>query len=111
VLSRAIVNLIENALQAMPAGGTLTLASSLGEGGEALLEVTDTGEGMTPEARARLFTPYFSTKSSGTGLGLAIVRRVVLGHGGSIEVDSAPGRGTTFRIRLKPAPGADILRP
>jgi len=110
VLARAIVNLIENAIQAMPAGGTLTLASSPGDAGFAVLEVKDTGEGMTPEARARLFTPYFSTKSSGTGLGLAIVRRVVLGHGGSIEVESTRGQGTTFRIRLKEAPGADILR-
>ena len=81
------------------------------EAGEVVLEIGDTGVGMTPDARARLFTPYFSTKSSGTGLGLAIVRRVVLGHGGTIEVASRSGQGTTFRIRLKEAPGADILRP
>jgi signal transduction histidine kinase/HAMP domain-containing protein len=104
ILSRALVNLIENALQAMPQGGTLTLASRPGDRGEVVLEVVDTGVGLTPEARARLFEPYFSTKSSGTGLGLAIVRRVVLGHGGSIDVTSAPGRGTTVRIRLKEAP-------
>jgi two-component system nitrogen regulation sensor histidine kinase NtrY len=104
VLARALVNLIENALQAMPSGGTLTMASRRGDPGEVLLEVEDTGSGLTPEARARLFEPYFSTKSSGTGLGLAIVRRVVLGHGGSIDVVSAPGRGTTMRIRLKEAP-------
>jgi signal transduction histidine kinase len=89
----------------MPEGGTLVLASRAGDPGEVILEVQDTGAGMTPDARARLFEPYFSTKSSGTGLGLAIVRRVVLGHGGSIEVVSAPGRGATFRIRLKAAPG------
>jgi signal transduction histidine kinase len=69
-----------------------------------VLSVTDTGPGFTPEARARLFEPYFSTKSAGTGLGLAIVRRVVEGHGGSIDVTSAPGRGTTMRIRLREAP-------
>jgi signal transduction histidine kinase/HAMP domain-containing protein len=104
VLGRALVNLIENALQAMPGGGTLTIASRRGDPGEVVLEVEDTGTGLTPEARARLFEPYFSTKSSGTGLGLAIVRRVVLGHGGSIDVASAPGLGTTMRIRLKEAP-------
>jgi signal transduction histidine kinase len=104
ILSRAIVNLIENALQAMPEGGTLTVASGPGEAGEVILQVADTGAGLTPEARARLFEPYFSTKSSGTGLGLAIVRRVVVGHGGSIDVDSAPGQGTTMRLRLKEAP-------
>jgi two-component system nitrogen regulation sensor histidine kinase NtrY len=106
ILARAVVNLIENALQAMPEGGTLLLASAPGEPGEVVLSVEDTGSGLTQDARARLFEPYFSTKSSGTGLGLAIVRRVVLGHGGTIEVASAPGRGTTFRIRLKEAPAA-----
>jgi two-component system nitrogen regulation sensor histidine kinase NtrY len=104
ILARAIVNLIENALQAMPRGGTLGIASCPGDPGEVVLTVSDTGGGLTPEVRARLFEPYFSTKSSGTGLGLAIARRVVLGHGGSIDVTSAPGRGTTMHIRLKDAP-------
>ena len=106
ILSRAIVNVIENALQAMPKGGTLTVASGPGDPGEVVVSITDTGSGLTPEARARLFEPYFSTKSSGTGLGLAIVRRVVAGHGGSIDVSSVPGRGTAMRIRLKEAPRA-----
>ena len=106
VLARAIVNLIENALQAMPHGGTLRLTSGPGDKGEVVLTVEDTGSGLTEEARARLFEPYFSTKSSGTGLGLAIVRRVVSGHGGSIEVTSAPSHGTIMRIRLKEAPRA-----
>ncbi len=104
ILARAIVNLIENAFQAMPQGGTLRITSGPSEPGEVVLTVEDTGAGLTPEARARLFEPYFSTKSSGTGLGLAIVRRVVAGHGGSIDVTSAPDRGTTMRIRLKQAP-------
>ena len=100
-LGRAIVNLIENALQAMPDGGTLVIASGPGEPGEAVLSIEDTGTGLTPDARAHLFEPYFSTKSAGTGLGLAIVRRVVLGHNGSIDVTSEQGRGTAFRIRLR----------
>jgi len=104
VLARAIVNLVENALQAMPQGGTLRITSGPADPGEVVLTVEDTGTGLTPEARARLFEPYFSTKSSGTGLGLAIVRRVVAGHGGSIDVTSAPGQGTTMSIRLKQAP-------
>ena len=104
ILARAIVNLIENALQAMPQGGTLRITSGPGDPGEVVVTVEDTGPGLTPEARARLFEPYFSTKSSGTGLGLAIVRRVVAGHGGTIDVTSAPGEGTTMRLRLKAAP-------
>lgn len=100
-LGRAIVNLIENALQAMPDGGTLGISSGPGEPGEVVLSIEDTGTGLTPDARAHLFEPYFSTKSAGTGLGLAIVRRVVLGHNGSIDVTSEPGRGTAFRIRLR----------
>jgi len=107
VLSRAVINLIENALQAMPDGGRLTLAvGSDGEADEVVLSVADTGVGLTPELRSRLFEPYFSTKSSGTGLGLAIVRRAVEAHRGTIDVESVPGQGTTFRIRL---PAVDSL--
>jgi two-component system nitrogen regulation sensor histidine kinase NtrY len=106
VLGRAIVNLIENALQAMTAGGTLTVGT-FGEesGGVVVLFVGDTGPGLAPDVRARLFEPYFSTKSSGTGLGLAIVRRTVEAHGGRIDVESSQARGTVFRIRI---PGARV---
>jgi len=101
VLGRAIVNLIENALQAMPEGGRLILAVEPdAETDGVALTVSDTGSGITPEVRRRLFEPYFSTKSSGTGLGLAIVRRAVEAHGGRIDVEATAGRGTTFRIRL-----------
>jgi two-component system nitrogen regulation sensor histidine kinase NtrY len=99
VLSRAVVNLIENALQAMPQGGLLRIGARR-ERDEVVLSVADTGPGLDPAVRDRLFTPYFSTKSSGTGLGLAIVRRAVEAHGGRVEVRSAPGAGTTFSIRL-----------
>ena len=65
------------------------------------LEVSDTGEGLTPEECARLFTPYYTTKQHGTGLGLAIVQSVVSDHKGTITVRSEPGKGATFRIELK----------
>jgi signal transduction histidine kinase len=101
VLSRAVVNLIENALQAMPEGGTLTVGVDAGErDGHVALSVADTGPGLGQEVRRRLFEPYFSTKSSGTGLGLAIAQRAVEVHGGTIEVESASERGTVFRIYL-----------
>jgi signal transduction histidine kinase len=101
VLSRAVINLIENALQAMPDGGTLTVGVTPGQRqGHVELSVADTGPGLGREVRRRLFEPYFSTKSSGTGLGLAIARRGVEAHGGTIEVASAPGKGTTFRIYI-----------
>lgn len=103
-LGRAIVNLVENALQAMPDGGVLRLESGPEpEGSGAVLSVTDTGPGLDPEARSRLFEPYFSTKSSGTGLGLAIARQAVEAHGGRITAEGEPGRGTTFRIHLPAA--------
>ncbi len=99
LLRRALENLILNSLDAMPAGGTLTVRTAH-RSGAVRLEVTDTGEGLTPEECARLFTPYYTTKRHGTGLGLAIVQSVVSDHSGRIEVESAPGAGTTFRIEL-----------
>ena len=102
VLSRAVVNLIENALQSMSDhAGTLTIrVAPEPAGGGVRFTIGDTGTGLDPEARRRLFEPYFSTKSSGTGLGLAIVKRSVEAHGGSVEVDSSPGEGSRFHILL-----------
>jgi len=99
LLHRAFQNLVLNALDAMPAGGTITFKSS--DAGESLrIEVADTGKGLTPEECSRLFTPYYTTKQLGTGLGLAIVQSVVSDHHGSISVSSEEGRGAAFRIDL-----------
>ena len=99
LLHRAFQNLVLNALDAMPAGGTLTLRTSERDG-QVRIEVADTGRGLTPEECSRLFTPYYTTKQSGTGLGLAIIQSVVSDHHGTISVTSEEGRGTTFRIDL-----------
>jgi two-component system nitrogen regulation sensor histidine kinase NtrY len=99
LLRRALENLVLNSLDAMPAGGTLTVRTSQ-HNGSVCLEVSDTGAGLTPEECARLFTPYYTNKRHGTGLGLAIVQSVVSDHSGKIEVESAPGAGATFRIEL-----------
>ncbi|MBV8206555.1 MAG: HAMP domain-containing protein [Acidobacteria bacterium] len=99
LLHRALSNLLLNAIDAMPQGGALRLRTHCGESA-VTIEVSDTGAGMTPEECSRLFTPYYTSKLHGTGLGLAIVQSVVSDHGGSITVQSNPGRGTTFRIEL-----------
>jgi two-component system nitrogen regulation sensor histidine kinase NtrY len=99
LLHRALQNLVLNALDAMPAGGALKLrTSSLDKG--VCIEVSDTGQGLTPEECLRLFTPYYTSKQHGTGLGLAIVQSVVSDHGGTISVSSEPGSGSTFHIEL-----------
>src|SRR6202521_4436178 len=90
LLHRAFQNLVLNALDAMPAGGTLTLRTSE-QNGNVRIEVADTGKGLTPEECARLFTPYYTTKQQGTGLGLAIVQAVVSDHHGTISVTSDEG--------------------
>lgn len=99
LLHRAISNLVLNAMDAMPRGGTLTLRPRQ-DSDRAFVEVSDTGTGLTPEECERLFTPYYTSKAHGTGLGLAIVQSVVSDHGGRISVRSQPGHGTTFLIEL-----------
>jgi signal transduction histidine kinase len=99
LLHRALSNLVLNAMDAMAQGGTLTLRTRR-EGEWAVLEVADTGAGLTPEECERLFTPYYTSKAHGTGLGLAIVQSVISDHGGRISVHSDAGRGTTFVIEL-----------
>ncbi len=104
LLHRALSNLVLNAKDAMPEGGTVTISAHLK--GEAVeLRVADTGQGMTSEECERLFTPYYTTKQYGTGLGLAIVQSVVADHAGTIAVESCEGRGATFVITLPRAGG------
>lgn len=110
LLHKAFQNLVLNAMDAMPAGGTLSLRSS-DSGDSVRIEVSDTGKGLTPEECSRLFTPYYTTKQLGTGLGLAIVQSVVSDHHGTISVSSEEGHGTTFRIELPKRQGGAAIRP
>ena len=102
LLDQVVMNLLINGRDAMPTGGTMTIATSDDEDGRVTLEVTDTGQGMSPDVQARIFEPFFSTKDPGrgTGLGLATVYTIVTQAGGAIDVESVEGRGTTFRISL-----------
>jgi signal transduction histidine kinase len=99
-LREVITNLIFNAVDATAGEGLITIRTRQ-EGEEALLEVQDTGLGMSPEVRSRCLEPFFTTKGeAGTGLGLAMVFGIIQRHQGTMEIDSEPGEGTTFRIRL-----------
>ena len=110
-MEQVILNLVTNARDAMPQGGLLTLDLGWAQepgGREVVLSVSDTGQGMSQQVRARIFEPFFTTKPSGagTGLGLAMVYGAVEQNGGRIEVESQPGRGASFRILLPEAAGS-----
>jgi signal transduction histidine kinase len=98
-LRRAVLNLVQNALDAMPQGGTLTLAGQ-GTAAQVHLEVRDTGRGIPAAQRAHIFEPLYTTKPGGTGLGLYLVHEIVTAHGGHVTVQSIEGQGTTFALTL-----------
>lgn len=104
LVRQALINVVVNAAQAMPRGGRLQVRTAAAAGW-ATIEVTDSGHGIPPELRERVFEPFFTTRTSGTGLGLAIVRHVVEAHGGSIAVAPGADGGTRFALRLPLVPG------
>jgi signal transduction histidine kinase len=99
LLRRSLENLVLNAIDAMPNGGTLRIQTSATRD-SVMIDIADSGSGLTPEECSRLFTPYYTTKQHGTGLGLAIVQSVVSDHGARISVSSHKGQGTTFHIEF-----------
>ena len=102
-VQQVVLNLLQNAAEAMPYGGKVRVETRE-EDGRGVLVVEDEGAGMSPDVQARMFEEFFTTKPEGTGLGLSIVRRIVETHGGSIDCRTEPGRGTRFEIRLPHLP-------
>jgi signal transduction histidine kinase len=106
LLSQAFLNLAVNGIQAMPSGGRMSVTTRAAESGVDLV-VEDTGPGMSEDVAARCFDPFYTTKDvgEGTGMGLAVAHGIVVSHGGHIALDTAPGSGARFTIRL-PRAGA-----
>jgi signal transduction histidine kinase len=100
MLRQAFLNLAINAIQAMPHGGTLRLEAAPASRGRVEVKVEDTGVGIPPADLGKIFDLYFTTKDHGTGIGLSMVYRIVQLHDGEVEVQSTPGKGTTFRVFL-----------
>jgi signal transduction histidine kinase len=101
-LRQAVENLVRNAIEATPPGGAVAVTVATGGRGHSI-DVRDTGSGITADDLPKVFDLYFTTKADGTGVGLAVTQQIVSAHGGTIEVDSVPGRGTRMTIRLPPA--------
>ncbi len=100
-MKQVFLNLLVNACEAMENGGTLTISGNHDpDANTVTVSVTDTGVGIEPENLARIFDPFFSTKEKGTGLGLSVVNGIVTRHNGKVDIDSAPGKGTTISITL-----------
>jgi len=107
-LRQALINLVRNAREALASAPTKRLGISVVNdqtSGRLLVRVSDSGAGIDQHDLGKIFDPFFSTKAQGTGLGLALVQQIVVDHGGQIDVDSVPGRGTTFTLAF-PIPGA-----
>ena len=103
-LRQAFLNITINSLQAMPEGGILTISTAMSGGAETVgmceIRFRDSGKGIEADSLHRIFEPFYTTKTDGTGLGLAITRKIIEGHGGTLQVESVPGQGTTVLIRL-----------
>src|SRR5712692_2438372 len=101
LLHHALVNLVRNAIQAMPSGGSVTVSAQFPSGdGQIVLIIADTGIGLTAEDLKRLGEPFFAQRSGGVGVGFPLARRIVTEHGGTLDVSSTPGQGTSVSIRL-----------
>ena len=111
-INQVLLGLLTNAIEACDAGGAVTVISRPEAERGVRLEVLDTGRGIDPAIRGRIFDPFFTTKpiGQGTGLGLAISYGIVKAHGGAIEVESSPGRGSRFTVRLPLAPSSDTIK-
>jgi signal transduction histidine kinase len=113
-LTQVFINLLTNAVDAMPGGGTLRVESELQpEEGMVVVSVTDTGTGMEQSQIARIFEPFFTTKGEGkgTGLGLSVSLSIISRHGGTVEVQSQPGHGTTMRVKLPHRRNSEAVAP
>lgn len=101
MLRQVFLNLAINGCQAMPQGGTLRISAAPASGDRVEVRIEDTGTGIKPEHLDKIFDLYFTTKDDGSGIGLSMVYRIVQLHDGEVEVQSTPGRGTTFRVLLR----------
>ncbi len=106
-LHQVLVNLVVNAIQAMPNGGRLTITTKDNKDGTVSLVVSDTGVGMSDEVKRQIFVPFYTPKPEGTGLGLSVVYGIVTAHGGTIKVESEPGKGSCFEVIL-PLKGSKV---
>jgi len=97
MMRQSITNILQNAVESMPDGGDLNIACSVGDC--LVISISDTGHGIPENIRGKIFLPFFTTKERGTGLGLSIVHKIVVSHGGSVQLESGE-KGTTFTMRL-----------
>ncbi len=100
LLKRVLINLVTNAVQAMPEGGEIAITAQANNAGQVQIEVKDTGTGIPEEIKPRIFKPLFTTKSKGQGFGLAVCKRVIEAQGGTISFESQEGKGTKFIVKL-----------